>query len=320
MGPEIVGRIIAAGLALPSHIVMNRDLAAEYDVTEEWIERRCGIERRFVARDETATSLGAEAARTAVANCEVRPDLLLCATFSPDTLLTPIAPAIAHRAGLGQIAAFDLNAACAGGLTAFLSCLVYIASGLFRNVLVVATDTTTKHLAQNDLKTRMLFSDGAAALLLGPSTGDSATLRVISHRFGSDGAGIGLFSAEWCQQREGRPHVNMNGPALFRFAVEAGVRTLTELCSDANIAPSCLKRILIHQANARITRAIRDPFAIPRERWPETLGLGNLAAASLLFLLADEFTGRRLAGGDLLALITFGAGLTWAGLILEVGC
>ena len=167
----------------------------------------------------------------------------------------------------------------------------------------------------------MLFSDGAAALLLGPPTGDFPALRVRSHRFGSDGAGIGLFSADWRRhQHNARPHVCMNGPALFRFAVDAGIRTLTELCADANVAPACLKRVLIHQANARITSAVRDSFVIPGERWPETIGLGNLAGASLLFLLAEEFADRTPACGDLLALIAFGAGLTWAGSILEVGC
>jgi 3-oxoacyl-[acyl-carrier-protein] synthase-3 len=321
MDREIMGRIVSVGSALPRQAVTNRDLAAEYGVTEEWITRRCGIECRYVSGDETATSLGAQATRKALAESEVRPDLLLCATFSPDALLTPIAPAIAVQAGLEGIAAFDLNAACAGGLTAFLSGLAFISSGLFQNVLVVATDTTTKHLAQADLSTRMLFSDGAAAILLGRPAGDSATLRVRSHRWGSDGNGAGFFCAEWCQPRGGlRPCVNMDGPALFRFAVETGKRTLTELCSDAEIAPESLSRILIHQANARISSAIRDEFSVPAERWPEAFQLGNLAGASLLFLMAEEFTNRRAVCGDLLALIAFGAGLTWAGSVLEVGC
>lgn len=321
MDREIMGRIVSVGSAFPLQVVTNGDLAAEYGVTEEWITRRCGIECRYVSGDETATSLGAQAARKALAESGVRPDLLLCATFSPDTLLTPIAPAIAVQAGLPGVAAFDLNAACAGGLTAFLSALAYISSGMFENVLVVATDTTTKYLARTDLSTRMLFSDGAAAILLGRSAGDSATLRVKSHRWGSDGNGARFFCAEWCQPQGGvRPCVNMDGPALFRFAVETGKRTLIELCSEARIDPHSLSRILIHQANARISSAIRDEFSIPAERWPEAFRLGNLAGASLIFLLAEEFKNHGPVCGDLLALVAFGAGLTWAGSVLEVGC
>lgn len=315
---DIVGRILASGSALPERVVENSELAAEFGVTEEWIERRCGIRRRFVAEHETATSLGAEAARRAVAGCEAKPDLLLCATYSPDRLLAPIAPAIAKQAGLGQIAAFDLNAACSGGVTAFLTGLAYISSGLFRNVLVVATDTTTRHLHATDIKTRMLFSDGAAALLLGPPQRGSTAVRIRAHRFGSDGTGLDLFSAEWSRQGQARPCVCMDGPALFRFAVETGVRTLNELCTDAEIPPACLSAVLIHQANARITGAIQDGFPVAKEHWPEILGMGNLAGASLLFLLAKQLCERPPISGDVFALLAFGAGLTWAGSILEV--
>ena len=316
---QIAGRIISAGSALAGRIVENDALAAECGVSEEWIDRRCGIKRRYVAGQETATSLGAEAARRALAKSDIMPELLLCATYSPDRLLAPIGPAVATQAGLGQIAAFDLNAACSGGITAFLTGLAYISSGLFESVLIVATDTTTKHLRQNDVRTRMLFSDGAVALLLGRPDHNSATVRVKAHRLGSDGSGIGHFSADWNRRDEQRPYVSMDGPSLFRFAVETGVRILTELCADLNVSPACLKRVLIHQANARITRSIQEAFPVPRELWPETLSVGNLAGASLLFLLAEEFQQGTFACGDLLALVAFGAGLTWGGSILEVG-
>lgn len=318
---EIIGRIVSVGSALPSQVLTNSDLALEFGVTEDWITRRCGIDRRYVAEAETAVSLGADAARKAIANTELRPDLLLCATYSPDVVLAPIAPSIALHAGLGKIGAFDINAACAGGLTAILSGLAYISAGLFKNVLVVATDTTTKHLDRKDLNTRMLFSDGAVAILLGQPASDSATIRLRSARFGSDGNGMGHFCAEWNRrQGDSKPQVSMNGPALFRFAVETGKQTLIELCADAEIDPDALSRILIHQANARISSAIRNEFSVPRERWPETLHVGNLAGASLPFLLAEEFTNHRPACGDLVALIVFGAGLTWAGSVMEFGC
>ena len=318
---EIAGRIVAVGSAMPAQVTTNADLAAEFGVTEEWIERRCGVERRYVATTETTTTLGAAAARKALADSAVRPDLLLCATFSPDRVLTPIAPSIAYHAGLGSIAAFDLNAACSGGVTALISALAFISSGLFRNVLVVATDTTTKHLDPADLKTRMLFSDGAAAILLGPPRADATTLHVRAHRFGSDGTGAGFFSADWIARQPGaRPYVRMDGASLFQFAVETGVRTLSTLCADADLPPEHLTRILMHQANARIAGAIRKSFAISKEKWPETIRMGNVAGASLLFLLVQEFTRRSFVCGELLALIAFGAGLTWAGTILEAGC
>jgi 3-oxoacyl-[acyl-carrier-protein] synthase III len=312
--------ILAAATALPSGVTTSDELAADAGVSTDWIERRCGIDRRFVARDETATSLGAEAVRQTLERSRVEPDLLLCATYSPDRLLTPIAPAIATQAGLGRIAAFDINAACSGGLVAFLSAVAYISSGLFRRVLVVATDTTTKHLARTDLKTRMLFSDGAAAILLGPARDGASALHVKTHCFGSDGRGRDYFFADWAGQESTRPTIKMDGPALFRFAVETGTETVKRLCGDAQIEPNSLKKILVHQSNARISAAIRESLGLAIEKMPDSLHRGNLAGASLLFLFADELASNVFRCGDLFALVAFGAGLTWAGAIVEVGC
>lgn len=318
MYPRIAGSILAVGTAFPKRVLTNTDLAAEFSVTEEWIERRCGIDHRFISTDETATSLGCLAAANALAASNEKPDLLLCATYSADKVLTPIAPRIASLVGLGPIAAFDINAACCGGLTALLTAFGFISSGLFRRVLVVAADTTTKHLACKDLKTRMLFSDGAAAILLGPPDQEGCTLRLKAHRFGSDGRNVDYFAAEWEAQESNRPTVTMDGPAIFRFAVETGTQTLCGLCSDAAIDPASLGRVLIHQGNARIYRAIQDSFPIPKERWPGSLQFGNLASASLLFLLAKEFECGMSKCGNNVALVSFGAGLTWVGAIMEV--
>jgi 3-oxoacyl-[acyl-carrier-protein] synthase III len=310
--------LLSVGTSLPIRVETNQNLALEYGLSEDWISRRCGFERRLVAGEESAISLGATAALEATVAAMAKPDLLLCATYSPDVLLAPIAPAIAHRAGLGSIAAFDINAACTGGLTALLTGIAYITAGVFHRVLVVATDTTTKHLDDRDLKTRMLFSDGAAAILLGEAAGKSVTLQVRSHVLGSDGSGLGLFSAPWTEAAGGRPRARMDGPALFRFAVETGARVFERLCNEAGIDPSQLTRVLLHQANRRITRAIQQAVSSPPERWPETPHIGNLAGASLLFLLAEEFRRGALIPGELMALIAFGAGLCWAGSIVEV--
>jgi 3-oxoacyl-[acyl-carrier-protein] synthase III len=144
---ELAGRIISTGLAFPEKVVGNRELAIDFGVARDWIERRCGVLRRSVSCTEIATSLGAEAARRTLASSDERPDLLLCATYSADRLLAPIAPRIARQAGLNQIAAFDLNAACSGGIIAFISALAFINSGLCQRVLVIVADTVCTFLS-----------------------------------------------------------------------------------------------------------------------------------------------------------------------------
>src|SRR4030095_9350373 len=123
----------------------------------------------------------------AMAGASWRPDCLICATFTPEYRLCPSAPSIVRSLGLGPIAAFDVNAACSGGVVGLLTALSFIAAGTFERVLLVASDTTTRHLAADDARTRILFGDGAAALLLESQPMQGIALR--SWVAGSDGAG-----------------------------------------------------------------------------------------------------------------------------------
>src|SRR5262249_36195123 len=226
-------RIAGFGSAYPSGILTNGDLAGHFGVNIDWIESRCGIQSRRVAGPgDTTHSLAVAAAAQALAGASpLRPDCLICATFTPEYPLCPSAPAIASSLGLGPIAAFDLNAACSGGAIGLLTALSLIAAGTFERVLLGATDTTTRHLAADDARTRILFGDGAAALLLegDPMCGISLRSWVV----GSDGAGAALFHVP-C----GESTVSMQGRELFRFASQKGGEMLRAACSLAGLSAS----------------------------------------------------------------------------------
>jgi 3-oxoacyl-[acyl-carrier-protein] synthase-3 len=160
------GRWLRAGISF--HSLKNRELAVQLGVDPEWIRARCGVHSRFVSGPgETTTTLGVRAARQALSNApSFRPDCLVCATFTPDYPLCPCGPAIAHALELGPIPAFDLNAACSGGVLGLITALSFIAAGTAERVLLIASDTVTHHLADDDAHTRILFGDGAAAFLI----------------------------------------------------------------------------------------------------------------------------------------------------------
>ena len=140
---------------------------SELGVDENWIERRCGIRSRFLAKEETTRTLGVAAARKAIGMAlDIRPDLVICGTFTPEYFPCPTAPAIAHDLGLPMPGAIDLNAACAGGITGILTSLSLLFAGAARTVLLVSADTTTRFLARRDTQTLILFGDGAAAFVL----------------------------------------------------------------------------------------------------------------------------------------------------------
>jgi 3-oxoacyl-[acyl-carrier-protein] synthase-3 len=316
-------KISSHGTAFPRTSVDNECLAKELALDPNWIEEKGGVRNRFVAsHDETTITLGAAAALNAMQETKQNPDLLICCTCTSSLICCPVAPSIALAAGLSGIAAFDINAACSGGLIGLIASAGQLVSGFATRVLLVCSDTMTKHLCISDKNTRILFGDGAAALLL--ESGRTRGSTILSFLIGSDGRGAFLFGGghdhngandiDACDAQ----FVKMNGPALFRFAVEQGSWLLTELCAKAGVPLSRIARVVLHQSNSRITRAIQRAVPIPEDRW--ILGLenrGNITSASVVLSLIDCLQRKDLQEGDLILIGAFGAGLTWAGLLFE---
>ncbi len=307
-------RISGVGSAFPCGTLTNSELAGQLSVDTDWIESRCGIQsRRVAAAGETTGSLAVEAARQALAGQSALPDCLICATFTPEHELCPMAPSIAHSLGLGPVAAFDVNAACTGGAVGLLTALSLLAAGTFQRILLVASDTITRRLAEADAQTRILFGDGAAALLLECDNVRGIALR--SWLAGSDGAGAAMFHVP-----SGSNTVAMRGRDLFRFAMEKGAEALREACALAGMTGAEVDCVLVHQANLRIINGLQERTGIAPEKWRVNLtDVGNTGGASVLLTLADWMQNGTPADGTRVLLGAFGAGLTWCAAVLEWG-
>jgi 3-oxoacyl-[acyl-carrier-protein] synthase-3 len=206
-----------------------------------------------------------------------------------------------------------MNSACSGGAVGLLTGLSFLAAGTFRRILLVASDTTTRHLAPDDPRTRILFGDGAAALLLEQDPVCGIALR--SWIAGSDGSGADLFHVP-----DGETAVSMRGRELFRFASERGSEMLLEACSRAGIEAFEVDHVLVHQANLRIIECLQKRTAIPPGKWLVNIGgIGNTAAASVLIALGDLLRNRLPKNGERVLIGAFGAGLTWCAALLEWG-
>jgi 3-oxoacyl-(acyl-carrier-protein) synthase III len=226
--------------------------------------------------------------------------------------------------------AFDLNAACSGGTTALLTATSLMRAGVFRNALVVTSDLTTRYVRNDDPKTRLVFGDGAAAMLLSEAREDDpGAWTLVASTMGADGAGADLF---WVPHGgTATPPVNghrfeevrtveMDGRAVFRFGVERGVAVIDELCRCAGLAPGDVAWVIPHQANLRIISALRERCAIPPERFVVNIDrYGNTASSSIPLALSELLAAGHVRPGDTLLLVAFGAGLTWCGLALRAG-
>lgn len=330
LGGPLRFAVLGGGRAVPSERLGNERLAAELGLEPDGIFERTGIrERRVAGANDSSVSLAADAARAALeasSRAASDVDLVLLSTYTPDRLLCPSAPEVAHRIGARGAGAFDVNAACSGGLTAVLTAAGLLSSGLARCVLVVAADVTTRFVRRGDAKTRLVFGDGAAALLLEPSqVAEVGCWTVLSAFWGADGSGAGLFGiaaavgTRGADEPVGPLAVEMNGSAIYRFAVDRGADLIAQLLASAGLSPHGVAHVVPHQANARIIAHLSRRTEIPHEKWFQNLEtLGNTASASVPLAIVDLLASGRVRSGDVLLLVAFGAGLTWCGMVVRV--
>ena len=323
------------GRAFPEKILDNVELGRLLHTEPESIKARTGIEERKISGiADCASSLGAEAATQALQRAEIVPeeiDLVLLSTYTPDHLLCPTGPALAHRIGAHRAGAFDLNGACSGGVTALLTASSMLATGAFQRILVVTSDVTTKYIHPGDPKTRLVFGDGASALLLeNPALTEHPPWTVLAAIVGADGSGADLFrvpagGSVYPPQINGVRHdahsaVEMDGRAVFRFGIDRGMRVMEELCEKAGIRQEEVTWLIPHQANLRMLTSMIGRSAIPQNRWVINIEeYGNTASSSVPLALGELVDSGRVRSGDIILLVAFGAGLTWSGLALRAG-
>ncbi len=314
-------QVLSTGAFVPEQVVTNEELREQVGCDPEWIVQRSGIHTRRVARPEQTTGFMAlQAARQCLQRSQVDPqqiDLLLLATFTADKRLPATACQLQHALGL-NCPAFDLQAACAGFMYALVTAAQFIKSGTARHVLVAAGDCITRFVDPRDPKTYPLFGDAAAAVLVGPGSGEQGFL---AYTLGSDGSGAELIdqpmggslcppSAEAIAQ--GKHFMRMDGRAVFKWAVRLLNDSILEVLQAAGVSKEEVDHLVLHQANARILDAAVEALGFDRRRLVLNLDrYGNTSAASIPLALDELATGGRVQRGQKLLLSGFGAGLVW---------
>ncbi|MEU8581345.1 beta-ketoacyl-ACP synthase III [Streptomyces abikoensis] len=327
--------VCGLGAWVPPRVVPNDVLAGQLDTSDEWIRTRTGIERRHVIEPGEATSdLAVEAGRRALASAAARDgagadgiDLVVLATSTPDHPCPATAPVVAERLGLGGVAAFDVGAVCTGFVYALAVAASMLTAGTARRALVVGADTFSTILDPGDRTTRAIFGDGAGAVVLRP--GDAAEPgALLGFDLGSDGAGSELITvrAGGSRQRstgepapEGDQYFSMAGRAVFTEAVLHMSESAGNLIDRIGwTGESVVDRVVAHQANVRILRAVGEQLGLADEQIVVNLDkVGNTVAGSIPLALADAVASGDLRPGHRVLLTGFGGGLTWGSAALR---
>lgn len=320
--------IAGIGCYLPDETITNADLAKIVDTNEEWIVSRTGIKSRHRATAKDATSdLSVRAARLALADAGVEPtdlDMVLVATATPDMPVPATACVVQEALGAPQAAAMDLNAGCTGFLYALHTAEAMVRAGSAKNVLVIGADTLTRVTDYTDRRTCVLFGDGAGACVV--SAG--GTMRVIYSKVGADGAERELIkipaggsrspaSAETIDERG--HYLQLDGTRVFKQAVRRMVEAAKEGLAATGLTADQIACVIPHQANGRIITAVGEQLGMdPLRVVLDMAETGNTSAASLPIALTHVREARGFKPGELIMLLAFGAGLTWACQILRV--
>lgn len=323
-------RIIGTGSYLPEKVLTNSDLEKMVETSDEWIVSRTGMkERRLAKEGEYTSDMGVEAAKKALQVAGISPeqvDLVLVATLTPDYTFPSTACLIQSSLKLTRAAAVDVQAACSGYIYVLAMAKAFIESGIYKNILIVASEKLSTIVDYQDRNTCVLFGDGATACVVSHK-GDGLFIREVC--LGSDGEQAQLIMLPAGGSRapasletlEKRSHfIKMDGKETFKHAVRRMEAAAKECLDRAGLAEGQISWLVPHQANTRIIEAIAKRFGVPMERIFLTIHkYGNTSASSIGIALDELLQEKEISHGENLLLVAFGAGLTWGASLLTRG-
>jgi 3-oxoacyl-[acyl-carrier-protein] synthase-3 len=330
-------KINGLGFYVPDNVVTNNDLSKMMDTSDEWIQERTGIkERRHIKKGEdTTTSMGVKAAKIAIersglTNDEI--DFIVFATISPDYYFPGPGVAMQKELGLKTIGALDIRNQCSGFIYALSVADQYIKTGMYKNILVVASELQSLGL---DMTNRgrgvsVIFGDGAGAAII--SREEDLTKGILSTHLHSEGhhaeelavlaPGMGgrwitdIIADNNPDDESYFPH--MNGQFVFKNAVVRFSEVINEGLQANNLQVSDIDLLIPHQANLRISQFIQQKFNLSDDQvFNNIQKYGNTTAASIPIALTEAWEQGKIKVGDTIVLAAFGSGFTWASAIIK---
>jgi 3-oxoacyl-[acyl-carrier-protein] synthase-3 len=318
----IYSRICGTGSYLPARIMTNAEFAARLDTSDAWIRERTGIVQRHIAENtQTSSDLALEASNQALQAAGVAAqeiDLIIVATSTPDYVFPSTACLLQAKLGVRGSTAFDLQAVCSGFVYGIATADAFIKSGRHKKALVVGAEVFSRILDWNDRGTCVLFGDGAGAVVLAAGANPGIHASVLR----ADGSHADMLSVPGnvCGGAvTGSPFLQMNGQAVFKFAVKVLEESARETVAAAGMQLADVDWLIPHQANVRILDATARKLGLPPEKLVVTVDHhGNTSAASVPLALDEFIRAGRIRPGHRLLLQGVGGGFTWGSSVVTL--
>ncbi len=319
-------RIKGTGSFLPPQRMSNQDMVAmlakrNIETSDDWIVERTGIRaRHFAADGVTCSDLAVPAARQALDAAGRRADevdLIIVATSTPDMVFPSAACMVQQKLGVHGCAAFDVQAVCSGFVYALTVADAMIRTGSARCALVIGAEVFSRILDFNDRTTCVLFGDGAGAVVLEASDAPG----ILASELHADGRHVGILCVPGSVsggQVTGSPLLTMDGPAVFKLAVNVLDSVARAVLAKAGRVEADIDWLIPHQANIRIMLGTARKLKLPADKLIATVHEhGNTSAASIPLALDVAVRDGRVKRGDTLMLEGVGGGFTWGAVLLD---
>jgi 3-oxoacyl-[acyl-carrier-protein] synthase-3 len=328
MSHRIAAKITGVAGYVPPKVLTNADLEKMVATSDEWIRSRTGIRERHIAESDVASShLATEAAKALLAQTSTAPadiELIILASVTPDMMFPATACLIQDRIGAKKAWGFDLSAACSGFAYALTVGAQFVGSGAHKKVLVIGSDKMSSILDYTDRATCILFGDGAGAVLLEPAAGNEGILDFEHDIDGSGGQflympGGGSLHPPTAETVEKNMHcVHQEGSQVFKYAARRMAEMSTKLLERNGFTKDDLALLVPHQANLRIIRAAQERLGVDDTKVLVNIDrYANTTAGTIPLGLWDAVKQGRLRKGDLVLIVTVGAGYTTGGVLLR---
>ncbi len=330
MAKALRAAISGLGATVPEKILTNFDFEEFLDTSDEWITKRTGIrERHVVCEGESTATLAIAASKAALADAGIDPqqlDLIVCATVTPEMIFPATACFIQEALGAKDIPVFDISAACSGFIYGLEVGRHFLQSGLYRRILVVATDTLSRFTDYTDRSSCILFGDAAGAVVL-EATDD--THRGVQYNvIHADGTGWDLIHVPGGGARtpasqetvdNNLHYIKLRGRDVYKFAVEKMQWLLADCMEHCGLSVEDVDLVIPHQVNIRIIESAASKFRFPMEKVYINIDrYGNTSGASIPLAMDEARREGKIGSGSTLLLVAFGAGLTWAGSVIRL--
>lgn len=324
---KIRAAITGVGGYVPDYILTNKELETMVETSDEWITSRTGIKERRILKGENqgVSVMGIAAVKELLAKTKVDPkeiDCVIFATVTADMTFPATANIVATAVGATNAFSYDMGAACSGFIFALTTGASYIASGMYKKVIVIGGDKMSSILDYTDRTTCIIFGDGAGCVLLEPTTEEVGVMDAILK---SDGAGEAYLHMKAGGSRipashesvDTRQHyVYQEGSAVFKFAVTNMADVSAQLAERNNLTKENIQWLVPHQANKRIIDATANRVGISEDKVMMNIErYGNTTAGTIPLLLWDYE--KQLKKGDNLILAAFGGGFTWGAVYVK---